>query len=131
LEINRRRDIAARFSRWRSGAEPTFSAGTGPGSIQFTCFWLAICAFVLVAERERRGRVTIDTAAEVIRVRRWFRTVEVPLTDAVRVKRDDTGEDSSLVIVSSTRRAVVAREALPEDARMLEKLIAASLPVTR
>lgn len=132
VDLDVRRRSVARFDEFRRSDAPRFEADGGTGSLGFGAFWIATCVVLIFVIRGRTVRVVIDPAAGAIRVRRWFRTIALPLSRDVAIVDAKHGQGNrAWLLVSPTRPPI----SLPlnvrlDDVAAFNAALAAALPET-
>jgi hypothetical protein len=121
MDLGSRRELAEAYAAFRSGSAPTFSMTSGHGGLGFGAIWLAVCSAMLFVVNRRAVRVVVDPARGAVLVRRWFRTLHLPLTREVRVAQGTDGSgDATWHIVAPGLRIPLPAAVRPEDIAAFE-----------
>jgi hypothetical protein len=117
IDISARRDFAARFATFRQGEGARFDRTTGYGGLGFCAVWLGFCAFFTFVSHGRTVRVVVDPQRGGIYVRRWFRTIALPLSRQVRIAGHgpDSDGDEKWHIISPQQHIKLPANVRPED----------------
>lgn len=128
MDMSARHKVAAQFAEFRQGHAPRFEATVGYGGIAFAVIWAAVCALFAAIGSGRSVRIVIDPSGEAIRVRRWFRTIDLPLSRDIRLvsEKDSEGDDKWL-LVSPTRQIPLPNNVRIEDITAFDRAVEAAL----
>jgi hypothetical protein len=97
---------------------------TGFGGLGFAALWVLFCLFGIVAQNRRSVHVVVDPARGAIHVRRWFRTIDLPLSRDVVVWKDTDGD---WFLTAPGKRIRLPQAVKPEDILAFHEAVEAAL----
>jgi hypothetical protein len=128
FDLHGRRALSERFAAFRSSGDLHFHMTTGFGSLGFVALWMLFCMFGIVVQNRRSVRVVVDPARGAIHVRRWFRTVELPLSRDVMVSKETDGDgDDVWHLTAPGKRIRLPQAVRPEDILAFHEALEAAL----
>jgi hypothetical protein len=114
LDLSGRRALSERFAAFRSSGDLRFHMTTGCGGLGFVAFWMLVCMFGIVVQNRRSVRVVLDPARGAIHVRRWFRTIDLPLSRDVLVSKETNGQGDDVWHLTAPGKRIRLPRGSPE-----------------
>ncbi len=128
FDLRGRRALSERFAAFRSSGDLRFHMTIGFVGLGFGALLMLLCMFGIVMQNGRSVRVVVDPARGAIHVRRWFRTIDLPLSRDVLVSKERDGDGDDVWLLTSPGKRIRLPQAVkPEDILAFHEALEAAL----